>query len=113
MKKILICDDEADIRDVLEMLIEFDVEITHAVDGQEGIDLLSMDKEYDLIICDMNMPRKKGCEVFKFNKDLSNIPFFLLSANADDITGFDNFLEVNDKINKSVNLGKKKNSFKS
>ncbi len=57
MKKILICDDETDIRDVLEMLIEieFDVEITHASDGQEGIELLSDDKSFDLIICDMNM----------------------------------------------------------
>jgi CheY-like chemotaxis protein len=99
MKKILICDDESDIRDVLEMLIEieFEVEITHASDGQEGIDILGENASFDLIICDMNMPRKKGYDVFNFNKDANNIPFILLSADADDISDFSEFHSSNSK----------------
>ena len=101
MKNVLICDDESDIRDVLEMLIEleFDVKITHATDGQDGIDKLSSQEQFDLIICDMNMPKKKGSDVFAFNKENKNIPFFLLSAEADDLSNFADFNGVNPKNN--------------
>ena len=97
MKRILICDDEADIREVLEMLIEveFDVEIIHASDGQEGIDKLQSDPKLDLIICDMNMPHKKGSDVFTVNKSLNNIPFVLLCGDSDDVEKFEEFKSSN------------------
>ncbi len=85
-KKILICDDEPAIREVLSMLIEveFNVEIIFAVDGEEGIEKL---KEYqgqiDFIISDMNMPKVKGIDVFRYNKEHFKIPFLLLSADSD------------------------------
>lgn len=94
MKKILICDDENDIREVLEMLIEveFDVEIHHAVDGQDGIDKLSNDTVYDLIICDMNMPKLRGVDVYNHNRLTNRFPFILLSADSDrDIKEFEGF----------------------
>lgn len=99
MKRILLCDDEQDIRDILEMLIEieYDVEFGHAEDGEEGIQLLSNESlNFDLIICDMNMPKKKGDEVFNFNKVNNNIPFILLSGDADaDVKKIQSFYEAN------------------
>lgn len=82
MKKILICDDQEDIRDVLEasLELEYDCEIQLACDGAEGIDFLSKQK-FDIILCDMNMPKKSGLDVFNFNKDRDNTPFILLSGN--------------------------------
>ena len=101
MKKILICDDESDIRDVLEMIleVEFDIEVTHAVNGQDGISKLE-ESEFDLIICDMNMPKANGADVYNYNKSKNNYPFLLLSADSDaDIYKFEGFTEVNSKNN--------------
>lgn len=99
MKKILLCDDEQDIREVIEMLIEMelDAEIQHAENGDEGIQKLESE-DFDLIVCDMNMPRVSGDEVFEFNKNNKNIPFLLLSGDASrDILNLDGFLTVNPK----------------
>ncbi len=104
MKKILICDDEHDIRDVLEMLIEveFDVEIHHAENGAEGIKKLDENHEFDLIICDMNMPKLKGIDVYKYNKEKHGCHFLLLSADSEnDIIHFDGFEDCHKS--KSIN----------
>ncbi len=101
MRKILLCDDECDIREVLEMLIEveYEAEFTHAIDGQDAIGLLRQyPGKFDLIICDMNMPNKNGLDVFNFNYDLGGkVPFFLVSAQADDISKFKDFYTINSK----------------
>ena len=60
MSKIVIIDDEEDIRDVLEEIFEragFDVRV--ASDGEEGLNLLR-DDPADLVITDIIMPGKDG-----------------------------------------------------
>ena len=104
MKKILIIDDEHDIREVLEMLIEveFDVEIHQASNGFEGIEKLDSDIVYDLIICDMNMPRLRGIDVYNHNKAHKDYPFILLSADSEsDVLDMPGFREC--KKSQSVN----------
>lgn len=99
MKKILICDDEADIREILAMLIDlsFDVEISFAHDGKDCIEQIT-NQDFDLIICDYNMPNLKGNEVFKINLDLKNTPFILISGDlSKNSVLFQNIKECNPK----------------
>ena len=65
MAKILIIDDSEVIRTLLtDYLSDLGHEISQACDGQEGIDM-ALTGEYDIIFCDIHMPRKNGYEVFK------------------------------------------------
>lgn len=77
-KKILIIDDERNIRITLTYCLEAEgYEIDTAVNGEEGLDiLLNQSKSYDLILLDIKMPGKNGMEVLKElrdNKNNSNI----------------------------------------
>ena len=94
-KKVLLIDDEHDIREVLDMMIsvEFEVEIEHAVDGLDGINKLKAGA-FDLIICDMHMPNMKGLDVYLHNKETNHVPFILLSGDGEhDVEYFDGFHE--------------------
>ena len=68
MKSILIVDDEQVMRDFLADVLEDDFDIAKAADGDEAIELLK-NKEFDLIITDMKMPKVSGEEVVKFAKE--------------------------------------------
>jgi DNA-binding response OmpR family regulator len=64
MAHILIVDDSKVIRDLLtEYLCEQGHQVDSAVDGQYGIDQ-ALDGDYDVILCDLHMPRKNGYQVF-------------------------------------------------
>ena len=85
MKKILIVEDEEPIRRVLKRILadenpEF--KISEAIDGNEAIEKLSRDK-FDLVICDIKMPKKDGLDVLKFaiNKDIIT-PFIMLTGHG-------------------------------
>lgn len=84
MKKLLIVDDEEDILEVLEIVIgsEFEVEAVLVQDGSDAINQIESGEHFDLIICDMNMLKVNGPEVFKMNVKTRKIPFILLSAEA-------------------------------
>jgi len=65
MARILIVDDSEVIRNLLEdYLTDSGHEVYLACDGQEGIDK-ALQNEYDVIFCDIHMPRKNGYEVFR------------------------------------------------
>jgi len=94
MKKVLICDDDENIREILEMIIsmDFEVEMIMAEDGLDGIEKLKANPDISLIICDKNMPKANGVEVYKHNRSNGNIPYILLSGDGvDAITGFEGF----------------------
>jgi DNA-binding NtrC family response regulator len=85
MKKILIVEDEEPIRRVLKRILadenpEF--KISEAFDGNEAIEKLSRDK-FDLVVCDIKMPKKDGLDVLKFanNKDIIT-PFIMLTGHG-------------------------------
>lgn len=64
MARILIVDDSSVIRELLtEYLSEQGHQVDSAVDGQFGIDQ-ALDGDYDIILCDLHMPRKNGYQVF-------------------------------------------------
>ena len=86
-KKILVIDDEADIREIVRLyLIEEGFEVVEAENGQDGI-LTAQREQPDLIILDIMMPGINGFEVAKHLKDDPNthdIPIVILSVLAQD-----------------------------
>ena len=65
MPKILLVEDEASIRRVLgSILSEEDksYQIEEATNGQEAMDMIDK-RDYDLVLCDIKMPKKDGLEV--------------------------------------------------
>ena len=76
--KLLIIDDEAELREVLVALLEeLTPNITQAANGQEGIDLLSTQK-FDAVLSDEKMPKKGGIEVLKWCRENGlQIPFVI------------------------------------
>lgn len=73
MKRILIVDDSAVFRKILNLhLSNSEFDILEAVDGQDGLDKLQSDK-VDLIVSDMNMPNMDGITFVKeIKKDRNN-----------------------------------------
>ncbi len=78
--KILIADDEAEIRQLLKLYLENEgYEIIEAADGAEALRLLSSVKP-DLCILDIMMPKIDGYQVLRKLREQSNIPVLILSA---------------------------------
>ena len=68
MSNILLIEDEDSIRRVLKKVLQQDnqsYKFTEATDGQEGI-LTIKKQHFDLILCDIKMPKKDGIEVLDF-----------------------------------------------
>lgn len=99
--KILIADDEAEIRELLRLYLEKDgYEVFEAADGIEALALLKQ-KKIDLAVLDIMMPGPDGYRVLHNIRENSNIPVILLSAKSSDsdkILGLD--LGADDYITK-------------
>ena len=68
MKKILIVDDEKDILETIVDTLELEFEesaVQSANSGAEALELLAKDKEFSVIITDLNMPRMNGVELIE------------------------------------------------
>ena len=85
MIKILIIEDEEPIRRVLvKILTEENNEflLSEAVDGKQGIKLIN-DEEFDLILCDIKMPKMDGLEVLEQAKKSGiSTPFIMLTGHG-------------------------------
>lgn len=65
MARILVTDDSEIIRNLLrDYLSDLGFDVDLATDGQEGIDK-ALSGEYDIVVCDIHMPRKNGYQVYK------------------------------------------------
>ncbi|MGH1469012.1 MAG: sigma-54-dependent transcriptional regulator [Bdellovibrionales bacterium] len=81
-QKILIVDDEASIREFLEIMLkkEKKYEITLAEDGEQAINILKK-KSFDLVISDLQMPNKTGMDVLEYiNQMCPQTMFMLITA---------------------------------
>lgn len=85
MSRILIIEDEEPIRRVLKRILLEENEsfsIDEAVDGDMGIKTLAQ-KDYDLVLCDIKMPKKDGLEVLKqAQNDEYSVPFIMLTGHG-------------------------------
>jgi two-component system chemotaxis response regulator CheY len=84
MKKVLIVDDSATVRQQVRAALaiaEFDV--VEASDGTEGAETISRLSDLDAVICDVNMPRMNGLEMLEaVKKDPRNnlLPIVMLTT---------------------------------
>ena len=83
MPKILIIDDEKNIRNTLREILEYEkYEVEEAADGAEGMEILS-EKDYDVVLCDIKMPKLDGIEVLEeVMKSGIDVPFIMISAHG-------------------------------
>jgi DNA-binding response OmpR family regulator len=83
MPKILIAEDEPDIRDLVAFTLRFaGYEVVSANNGEEAVQKASVEFP-DLILMDVRMPRMTGydaCRAMKANPELKDIPVVFLSA---------------------------------
>jgi|TARA_B110000211_G_C14079231_1_gene553676 two-component system nitrogen regulation response regulator NtrX len=85
MIQVLLIEDEEPIRRVLSRILmeENDrYQVTEALDGKEGLDFLSK-KKFDLVLCDIKMPKMDGIEVLqKANDKALSVPFIMLTGHG-------------------------------
>lgn len=83
MAKILIAEDERDIRDLVAFTLRFaGYEVFAASNGEEAVEMAPKVNP-DLILMDVRMPRMTGyeaCKAMKADPDLKDIPVVFLSA---------------------------------
>ena len=86
MSKILIIEDEVAIRNVLKNILNDENQkyiIKEAANGLEGLNML-MEDNYDLVICDIKMPKMDGVELLsKASQNGFNVPFIMISGHGD------------------------------
>ena len=86
MPKILLIEDEAAIRRVLIKILTEEnntYEVEEAVDGLEGVEILK-ERDFDLVLCDIKMPKMDGVEVLEAVKKIKpEIPFVMISGHGD------------------------------
>lgn len=86
MQKILIIEDEAAIRRVLSKIISEEsdsYQVEEAEDGLVGLEKIMKD-DFDLVLCDIKMPKMDGVEVLeKIKKIKPEIPVVMISGHGD------------------------------
>ena len=86
MSKILVIEDEAAIRRVLIKIISEENEAYKVEEADNGLDGLEKikDHDYDLVLCDIKMPKMDGVEVLEKAKIVKpEIPFVMISGHGD------------------------------
>lgn len=86
MPKILVIEDEAAIRRVLTKILSEESDsyvVEEAEDGQQGLEKIKND-DYDLVLCDIKMPKMDGVEVLEAVKKIKpEIPMVMISGHGD------------------------------
>ena len=84
MYRILVVDDEQNIREVIKEYAEFEGhEVEEACDGMQAIEMVK-NNDYDIIIMDVMMPRLDGYSACKEIRKLKQIPVMMLSARGEE-----------------------------
>ena len=110
MKKILLIEDEEPIRRVLIRILEEenkDYEITECEDGKLGLNRLKKE-DFDLVLCDIKMPKMDGVEVLQKARESSvNVPFIMLTGHGNVSTAVEAMkLGAHDFISKPPDLNR-------
>lgn len=87
MAKILVAEDERDIRELIGFTLRFaGYEVVTVGNGEEAVEAARVELP-DLILMDVRMPKMTGyeaCEIMKADPAISNIPVVFLSAKGQD-----------------------------
>lgn len=110
MSKILVIEDEAAIRRVLKKILteeSKDYLVEEAEDGLAGMEKIK-EEDYDLVLCDIKMPKMDGIEVLEATKKIKpETPFVMISGHGDLETAVDTMkLGAFDYISKPPDLNR-------
>ncbi len=84
MYRILVVDDEENIREVVKEYAEFEGhQVSEACDGMQAIEMVK-NNDYDIIIMDVMMPRLDGYSACKEIRKIKQIPVLMLSARGEE-----------------------------
>ncbi len=86
MSKILVIEDEAAIRRVLVKILSEENDQYQVVEAENGLDGLEKIKksDYDLVLCDIKMPKMDGVEVLEAGRKVKpETPFIMISGHGD------------------------------
>lgn len=97
--KILVVDDEKEIRDLIEIYLKNEgYTVIKSSNGEESLEILQKE-QIQLIVLDIMMPKMDGMEVCRKVREYLNIPILMLSAKSEDMdkiqgimTGADDYL---------------------
>jgi DNA-binding NtrC family response regulator len=83
MATILIIDDEKAIRKTLTEILSYEgYKIDEASDGEEGLKRFS-EKAYDIVLCDIKMPKLDGIEFLEKAKEINaDVPVIMISGHG-------------------------------
>lgn len=82
MARILVIDDEKSIRNTLREILEYEkFTVDDAADGMEGI-AKANEQNYDVILCDIKMPRMDGMEVLNQLLQITEAPVIMISGHG-------------------------------
>ncbi|SCI78988.1 Staphylococcal respiratory response protein A [uncultured Clostridium sp.] len=98
-KKILVVDDEKEIRNLLDIYLSNEgYKVVKASDGEEALNIVESDN-IQLIVLDIMMPKMDGIEVCRRIREKLSIPILMLSAKSEDMdkiqgimTGADDYM---------------------
>ena len=100
--KILVVDDEERMRKLVkDFLSKKGYRVFEAEDGVSAIDIFTMNKDIELVILDVMMPKMDGWEVCRTIREISKVPIIMLTARSDEkdeLRGFE--LGVDEYITK-------------
>lgn len=84
-KRVLVVDDEKLIVKGIRFSLEQDgMEVDCAYDGEEALNM-AREKNYDIILLDIMLPKMNGFEVCQQIREFSNVPIVMLTAKGDDM----------------------------
>ena len=68
---------------IIDYLKQFDIEVTNTDSPYNGLSMLKVKKEYELLILDLTLPEIDGLELIPKIREVSNIPIIISSARDD------------------------------
>ena len=107
-RRILIIDDDESICSTLHDILEYeDYEVETASDGEVGLSMI-MSQQWDIVLCDVKMPKLDGIEVLEQGlKHNPKLPFIMISGYANIDTAVECARKgCNDFIHKPVDLNR-------
>lgn len=100
--KILVVDDESRMRKLVKDFLSINgYDVLEASNGEEAIDVFVENKDIELVILDVMMPKMDGWETCTELRKISDVPIIMLTAKSDErdeLLGFD--LGVDEYISK-------------
>lgn len=100
--KILVVDDESRMRKLVrDFLTKSDFDVVEAENGEQAMEIFFQDKDIELIVLDVMMPRMDGWQTCKEIRAYSKVPIIMLTAKSDERDELQGFqLGVDEYISK-------------